>query len=173
MLIGYASNGYGHEALELFELMRIRGIKPSQRTFVGVLSACCHTGLVQEGLTWFHRMQDFSVSPSAEHYACVTDLLVRASRLDEAVEFIENMPFKADTVSWTTVVGGCKAQGNKALMQKVAKRLMEMELPHSSLYVQLSSMLAAQGDWIKSEEMRGMMYERRITKNPGYSWIDN
>lgn len=173
MLIGYASNGYGHEALELFELMRIRGIKPSQRTFVGVLSACCHTGLVQEGLTWFHRMQDFSVSPSAEHYACVTDLLVRAGRLDEAVEFIENMPFKADTVSWTTVVGGCKAQGNKALMQKVAKRLMEMELPHSSLYVQLSSMLAAQGDWIKSEEMRGMMYERRITKNPGYSWIDN
>ncbi|KAG8062635.1 hypothetical protein GUJ93_ZPchr0003g16830 [Zizania palustris] len=174
MLIGYASNGYGHEALELLELMKSKGIKPSERTFIGVLSACCHSGFVKEGLTWFHRMQkDFNVSPSAEHYACVTNLLVRAGRLDEAVEFIENMPFKADAVSWTTVVGGCKAQGNEALMQKLAKKLTDMESTHPSLYVQLSSGLAAQGDWVKSAEMRSMMRERRITKNPGYSWIDS
>lgn len=178
MLIGYASNGHGHKALELLELMRARGIRPTERTFVGVLSACCHSGLVEEGLTWFKQMQeDFYVKPSAEHYACVTDLLVRAGRLDEAFEFIENMPFTADTVSWTTVVGGCKAQGNEALMQKMAKRLKEMEQsgssPHSSLYVQLSSVLAAQGDWAKSAEMRGTMRERKIAKNPGYSWIDS
>ncbi|KAL5218444.1 hypothetical protein ABZP36_019128 [Zizania latifolia] len=174
MLIGYASNGYGHEALELLEVMKSKGIKPSERTFIGVLSACCHSGFVKEGLTWFHRMQeDFNVSPSAEHYACVTNLLVRAGRLDEAVEFIENMPFKADAVSWTTVAGGCKAQGNEALMQKLAKKLTEMESTHPSLYVQLSSGLAAQGDWVKSAEMRSMMRERRITKNPGYSWIDS
>ncbi|KAF0922165.1 hypothetical protein E2562_027767 [Oryza meyeriana var. granulata] len=174
MLIGYASNGYGHEALELLELMKTKGIRASERTFIGVLSACCHSGLVKEGLTWFHQMQaDFSVSPSAEHYACVTDLLVRAGRLEEAVEFIENMPFKADAVSWTTVIGGCKAQGNDAMMQKVVKKLTEMESSHPSLYVQLSSGLAAQGDWVKSAEMRSMMCERRITKNPGYSWIDS
>ncbi|KAG8089249.1 hypothetical protein GUJ93_ZPchr0011g28191 [Zizania palustris] len=167
MLIGYASNGYGHEALELLELMKSKGIKPSERTFIGVLSACCHSGFVEEGLTWFHQMQkDFNVSPSAEHYACVTNLLVRAGRLDEAVEFIENMPFKADAVSWTTVIGGCKAQGNEALMQKLAKKLTDMESTHPSLYVQLSSGLAAQGDWVKSAEMRSMMRERRITKNP-------
>uniref|UniRef100_A0A0D9X793 Pentatricopeptide repeat-containing protein n=1 Tax=Leersia perrieri TaxID=77586 RepID=A0A0D9X793_9ORYZ len=174
MLIGYASNGYGHEALGFFELMKTKGIIPSERTFIGVLSACCHSGLVNEGLAWFYRMQeDFSVSPSAEHYACVTDLLVRAGRLEEAVEFIENMPFKPDAVSWTTVIGGCKAQGNEAVMQKVVKKLMEMESSHPSLYVQLSSALAAQGDWVKSAEMRSMMRERRITKNPGYSWIDS
>uniref|UniRef100_A0A0E0KFE0 Uncharacterized protein n=1 Tax=Oryza punctata TaxID=4537 RepID=A0A0E0KFE0_ORYPU len=158
MLIGYASNGYGHEALELLELMKTKGIKSSERTFIAVLSACCHSGLVKEGLTWFHRMQaDFSVSPSAEHYACVTDLLVRAGRLEEAVEFIENMPFKADAVSWTTVIGGCKAQGNEAMMRKVAKKLMEMESSHPSLYVQLSSGLAALGDWTKSAEIRSMI----------------
>ncbi|XP_047052361.1 putative pentatricopeptide repeat-containing protein At1g77010, mitochondrial [Lolium rigidum] len=177
MLIGYASNGHGHKALELLELMKVRGIRPTERTFVGVLSACCHSGLVEEGLTWFKQMQeDFCVSPSAEHYACVTDLLVRAGRLDEAVEFIENMPFKADPISWTTIVSGCKAQGNEALTHKMAKRLTEMgksESPHSSLYVQLSSVLAAQGDWVKSEEMRGLMRERRIAKKPGYSWIDS
>ncbi|KAL6657629.1 hypothetical protein ACP70R_005409 [Stipagrostis hirtigluma subsp. patula] len=175
MLLGYASNGYGHEALQLLELMQSWGIKPSERTFVAVLSACCHSGLVEEGLRWFQRMQeDFGVSPSAEHYACVTDLLVRAGRLDEAVDLIENMPFQADTLSWTSVVGGCKAQGNEAVMHKVAKKLMKMEMsPHSSLYVQLSSMLAAQGEWVKSAEVRGLMHDRRITKNPGYSWIDS
>ncbi|KAL6878197.1 hypothetical protein ACP4OV_012367 [Aristida adscensionis] len=175
MLLGYASNGYGHEALELLKLMQIRGIKPSERTFVAVLSACCHSGLVEEGLRWFHRMQeDFGVNPSAEHYSCVIDLLVRAGRLDEAVDFIENMPFQADTLSWTSVVGGCKAQGNEALMHRVAKKLMKIDVaPHSSLYVQLSSMLAAQGDWVKSAEIRGMMHDRRITKNPGCTWIDS
>ncbi|KAJ1296614.1 hypothetical protein BS78_01G315300 [Paspalum vaginatum] len=174
MLIGYASNGYGHEALELLKLMRSEGVKPSEQTFVGVLSACCHSGLVEEGLRWFHRMkEDFGMNPSAEHYSCVTDLLVRAGRLDEAVEFIESMPFKADTISWTSVVGGCKAQGNEALLHKLANKLLKTGVsPHSSLYVQLSSTLAAQGDWAKSAEIRSMMHERRISKNPGYSWID-
>uniref|UniRef100_A0A0D3FRD6 Sec16 central conserved domain-containing protein n=1 Tax=Oryza barthii TaxID=65489 RepID=A0A0D3FRD6_9ORYZ len=145
MLIGYASNGYGHEALELLELMKTKGIKPSERTFIAVLSACCHSGLVKEGLTWFHRMKaDFSVSPSAEHYACVTDLLVRAGRLEESVEFIENMPFEADAVSWTTVIGGCKAQGNEAMMQKVAKKLMEMESSHPSFALSYFHVLCCQ-----------------------------
>lgn len=175
MLIGYASNGYGYGALELLKLMQSRGVKPSERTFVGVLSACCHSGLVEEGLKWFYRMkEDFGVSPSAEHYACVIDLLVRAGRLDEAVEFIENMPFKADAISWTSIIGGCKAQGNEALLHKVAKKLMETEVsPHSSLYVQLSSTLATQGDWAKSAEIRSVMRDRRISKNAGYSWIDS
>lgn len=175
MLIGYASNGYGYGALELLKLMQSRGVKPSERTFVGVLSACCHSGLVEEGLKWFYRMkEDFGVSPSAEHYACVIDLLVRAGRLDEAVEFIENMPFKADAISWTSIIGGCKAQGNDALLHKVAKKLMETEVsPPSSLYVQLSSTLAAQGDWAKSAEIRSVMRDRRISKNAGYSWIDS
>nr|AAO37943.1 hypothetical protein [Oryza sativa Japonica Group] len=145
MLIGHASNGYGHEALELLELMKTKGIKPSERTFIAVLSACCHSGLVKEGLTWFHRMQaDFSVSPSAEHYACVTDLLVRAGRLEESVEFIENMPFEADAVSWTTVIGGCKAQGNEAMMRKVAKKLMEMESSHPSFTLSYFHVLCCQ-----------------------------
>lgn len=174
MLIGYASNGYGLEALKLLDLMQNRGLKPSERTFVGVLSACCHSGLVEEGLRWFYRMkEDFGVSPSAEHYACVTDLLVRAGRLDEAVEFIENMPFKADAISWTSIIGGCKAQGNEALLDKVANKLMETGLStHSSLYVQLSSTLAAHGDWDKSAEIRSMMHDRRISKNAGCSWVD-
>ncbi|XP_066378161.1 putative pentatricopeptide repeat-containing protein At1g77010, mitochondrial [Miscanthus floridulus] len=174
MLIGYAFNGYGLEALKLLNLMQSRGLKPSERTFVGVLSACCHSGLVEEGLRWFYRMkEDFGVSPSAEHYACVTDLLVRAGRLDEAVEFIENMPFKADSISWTSIIGACKAQGNEALLHKVANKLMETEVsPHSSLYVQLSSTLAALGDWDKSAEIRSMMHDRRISKNAGCSWID-
>ena len=67
--------------------------------------------------------EDFGMSPSVGHYVCVTDLLVRAGQLDEAVEFIKNMPFKADAISWTSIIGGCKAQGNEALLHKVANKL--------------------------------------------------
>jgi hypothetical protein len=84
-----------------------------------------------------------------------------------------SIPFKADSISWTSIIGACKAQGNEALLHKVANKLMETEVsPHSSLYVQLSSTLAALGDWDKSAEIRSMMHDRRISKNAGCSWID-
>jgi pentatricopeptide repeat protein len=105
-----------HDVLELIKLMQSRGIKTK-----GSDICCCSFCMLEEGLRWFHRMQeDFSVSPSAEQYACLTGLLVHAGQLDEAVNFIENMTFKAVALSWTEIVRGCKAPGSEALLQKLA-----------------------------------------------------
>ncbi|XP_072971702.1 putative pentatricopeptide repeat-containing protein At1g77010, mitochondrial [Typha angustifolia] len=174
MLVGYASNGHGSEVLELFHAMRNAGMKPNEVTFIGVLSGCCHSGLVEEGLKWFHRMkQDYGINPTVEHYSCIGDLLVRAGRLEEAIDFIDKMPYKADVSLWTCVLGGCKAHGNEALASRVVERIVELDPKQSGPYVQLSSVFAARGEWEKSAIVRGMMQERRVTKNPGYSWIDS
>uniref|UniRef100_A0A804IF83 Pentatricopeptide repeat-containing protein n=1 Tax=Musa acuminata subsp. malaccensis TaxID=214687 RepID=A0A804IF83_MUSAM len=173
MLMGYASNGYAIEVLELFESMGSAGVSPNEVTFIAVLSACCHSGLVEKGLMWFRRMKvDYCIEPTAEHYSCVVDLLVRAGRLEESINFIDTMPFKPDASMWTSVLGGCKAHGDEVLGSKVAERLIELNPQHSGPFLQLSSIYAAHGEWENSAQVRQMMNDRRINKNPGYSWID-
>eukprot|EP01018_Ginkgo_biloba_P019477 Gb_00849 [translate_table: standard] len=97
MIVGYAMNGYGKEALQLFEQMKLSHAKPDHVTFVGVLSACCHAGLVHDGWEYFNCMsRDHNITPKLEHYCCMVDLLGRAGHLDEAQDFINRMPLKPD-----------------------------------------------------------------------------
>ncbi|XP_042463022.1 putative pentatricopeptide repeat-containing protein At1g77010, mitochondrial [Zingiber officinale] len=175
MLMGYASNGYAIQVIELFETLRnAAGVCPNEVTFIAVLSACCHCGLVEEGLRWFHRMKvDYRIEPVVEHYSCVVDLLVRAGRLEESIEFIDAMPFKADASMWTSVLGGCKAHGDEVLGSKVAERLLEHNPQDAGPFLQLSSIYAACGEWESSAQFRQMMLNRKISKSPGYSWIDS
>ncbi|KAJ0972090.1 hypothetical protein J5N97_020049 [Dioscorea zingiberensis] len=174
MLMGYSMNGYGIEVLQLFEVMRSAGVHPNEVSFIAVLSGCCHCGILEEGLTWFQTMkEDYGIEPVVEHYSCMVDLLVRAGRLEEAVNFIEQMPFEADASMWTSVLGGCKAQGDELLASRLAKKLMELNPQQSGPYVQLSGLYASHGEWERSTLMRRMMHEKRINKKPGYSWIDN
>ncbi|OAY83249.1 putative pentatricopeptide repeat-containing protein, mitochondrial, partial [Ananas comosus] len=174
MLMGFASNGYGSEVLELFEAMRSEGIRLNEVTFIALLSGCCHCGLIEEGLRWFNKMEeDYGIEPLVEHYSCIVDLFVRAGRLEEAVDFIENMPFRADVSMWTSVLGGCKARGDEALASKVVQRLVEIDYENASHYVQLASVFASSGEWERSAQVRRMMHDRNIAKNPGHSWLEH
>ncbi|PKA58380.1 Putative pentatricopeptide repeat-containing protein [Apostasia shenzhenica] len=173
MLMGCASNGLGTEALELFEAMRSNGVSPNDVTFLAILSCCCHCGLLEEGLRLFHSMKnEFGINPSIEHYSCVVDLLVRGGRINEAIDFIDGMPFKPDASMLTSVLGGCKACGHELLGIKVAQRIMELNPSQSVPYVQISSIYAANENWNRSEGVWLMMRDKMIKKNPGFSWID-
>ena len=92
MLMGYATNGYGIETMDLFNQMRFSGVSPSDITFIGVLSACDHCGLVEEAQKWFHAMKhEYHIDPDIKHYSCMVDLFARAGCLDEALSLIEQM----------------------------------------------------------------------------------
>ncbi|XP_058097386.1 putative pentatricopeptide repeat-containing protein At1g77010, mitochondrial [Magnolia sinica] len=174
MLMGYATNGYGKEALKLFEDMRNAGVRPNDITFVGVLSGCSHSGLVEEGLRWFHAMKNnYHIDPMVEHYSCMIDLFARAGCLEEAMDFIDKMPFKADVSMWSSVLRGCKACGNESLGRKAAEQLIKLDPENSGAYVQLSNIYAARGEWERSALVRNMMLERRVRKKPGCSWVDD
>ncbi|KAL6962292.1 hypothetical protein U1Q18_037249 [Sarracenia purpurea var. burkii] len=171
MLIGYATNGYGIEALKLFDEMRRAGVVPTDITFTGVFSACDHCGLVEEGQKWFYVMkQYYYIDPGIEHYSCMVDLFSRAGLLEEAINLIEEIPFEVDAGMWSSVLRGCVAHGNKILGKKVVQKITDLDPENSSAFMQLSSIFATSGEWERSAQIRKFMRDKRIQKDPGCSW---
>lgn len=173
MIAGYAMNGHGKEAIKLFQQMQQSSTKPNHITFVGVLSACCHAGLVDDGWQYFHCMvRDYHIMPYMEHYCCMVDLLGRAGFLDEAEDFINKMPLKPDTSIWASLLGACTIHSNIDLGERVAECLFELEPKNPAHYVLLSNLYAVAGRWDDKEKVRRMMKDRTVKKTPGRSWIE-
>eukprot|EP01018_Ginkgo_biloba_P019613 Gb_41545 [translate_table: standard] len=173
MIIGYAMHGWGVEALRLFEDMQHYGRNPDHVTFIGVLSACCHSGLVDDGWKYFQHMKGYyHITPEVEHYGCMVDLLGRAGRLEEAHDFVNKMPIKADVAIWKSLLAACRIHANIELGEHAAECLLELDPKIPAPYVLLSNIYAAAGRWDDIERVRKMMKDRRVKKNPGCSWIE-
>ncbi|KAG9450912.1 hypothetical protein H6P81_010877 [Aristolochia fimbriata] len=144
----YRILGFGDEALNLFSVMELYGYKSDDISFIGVLSACSHSGLVEEGRKFFKCMTEkYKVSPRMEHYACTVDLLARAGYLDEALEFVKQLPTKPSVSVVESLTGACRVHGNTALMEEIAGLVAELEPKSSDSYAMLSSVYAAAGRW--------------------------
>ncbi|KDP36856.1 hypothetical protein JCGZ_08147 [Jatropha curcas] len=173
MISGVSQNGYGREALELFEEMRREGTKPDDVTFVNVLSACSHMGLVERGWVYFKMMLDeFGIVPGVEHYACMVDVLSRAGNLSEAKEFIESAKVDHGLCLWRILLGACRNYHNYELGAYAGEKLMELGSQESSAYVLLSSIYTALNRPEDVERIRSMMRIRGVSKEPGCSWIE-
>lgn len=172
VLAGCAQHGFGKEAIEIFEQMKYEGALPNHISFVGLLCACSHAGLVDEGWHYFNSMsRDYGIMPSEGHYACMVDLLGRAGHLYEAEAFIENMPIEPDSVVWGALLGACRIHQNVEVGRRVAERLFQLEPQNSGNYVLLSNIYASIGMWDEVGEVRKLMKDRGVTKEPGFSWI--
>ncbi|XP_061355260.1 pentatricopeptide repeat-containing protein At4g13650 [Gastrolobium bilobum] len=173
MITGYSQHGYGFEALRLFEDMKQLGVLPNHVTFVGVLSACSHVGLVDEGIRYFQSISEVhSLVPKPEHYACIVDLLGRSGLLSRARRFIEEMPIQPDAMVWRTLLSACIVHKNLDIGEFAASHLLELEPKDSATYVLLSNMYAVTGKWGCRDRAREMMKDRGVKKEPGRSWIE-
>ncbi|ERN19002.1 hypothetical protein AMTRI_Chr10g8520 [Amborella trichopoda] len=173
MIGSFAMHGHGRAALRLFSQMQATDIPPNSVTFIGVLAACSHTGLVEEGVQCFATMQDeYRISPSADHYACMVDLLGRAGRLEEAHELLKTMPIKPHAGVWGALLGACRIHGNANLAEVAAKHLFEVEPDGIGNYVLLSNIYAAAKRWDDVRRVRKEMRGRGLRKNPGCSWVE-
>lgn len=173
MISGLSHNGRGNEALELFEEMRLEGTKPDNVTFVNVLSACSHMGLVEKGWGYFKMMSDeFGIVPGVEHYACMVDVLSRAGKLKEAREFIESATIDHGMCLWRILLSACRNYRDYELGAYAGEKLMELGSQESSAYVLLSSIYTALGQPEDVERVRRLMSLRGVNKEPGCSWIE-
>lgn len=173
MIVGYAQNGHGTEALEVFQEMLASGEKPDHVTMIGVLSACSHAGLVHEGRQYFHSMsKDYGLEPMKDHYTCMVDLLGRAALLNEAKNLIESMPISPDGIVWGSLLAACKVHGDIHLGKYVAEKLLEIDPHNSGPYVLLSNMYAERGHWRDVKRIRTLMRQRGVIKQPGCSWVE-
>ncbi|XP_020590747.1 pentatricopeptide repeat-containing protein At4g14820 [Phalaenopsis equestris] len=173
MITGLAMHGEGRSALELFNEMKAMGFEPNGVTFVGLLYACSHSGMVEEGRCMFKMMiHEHGIEPKHEHYGCLVDLLGRAKLLQEAHELIESMPFQPNVVEWGSLLWACQIHGNIVLGKLAAKKLLELDPGHDGAYVLLSNIYAKANRWEKVEEVRRLMKDRAVPKEKGYSWIE-
>ncbi|CAA7013452.1 unnamed protein product [Microthlaspi erraticum] len=171
MIMGYAAHGETEEALGCFRRMRESGVRPNNVTFVGVLSACVHGGLVEEGRVYFDMMKsEFGLEPGLLHYGCVVDLLSRDGRLEEAKEVVEGMPMKANVVVLGCLMGGCEKFGDVEMAEWVARRMVELEPWNDGVYVVLANVYAFRGMWSEVERVRKMMKTTNVAKIPAYSF---
>ncbi|KAK2989756.1 hypothetical protein RJ640_030249 [Escallonia rubra] len=173
LIQGLASNGQGKKTLKLFKLMLKRNIEPNDVTFIGVLCACSHAGLVDEGRHFFVSMsRDFGIEPRIEHYGCMVDMLGRAGLIEEAYQFIKNMPVKPNAIIWRTMLASCRVHKNVEIGEKSLKHLVKLEPTHSGDYILLSNIYASVGRWEDALRVRSEMKERGIKKTPGCSLIE-
>ncbi|KAF9614679.1 hypothetical protein IFM89_019807 [Coptis chinensis] len=172
MIGGYAMHGQAEEALKLFSKMSRIGIRPNGVTFIGLLHACSHMGLVDEGRGFFSSMtKDYEIIPQIEHYGCMVDLLSRSGLLQEAHEFIKNMPIKANGVVWGALLGGCKVHKNVELAEEAIKHLLVLDPLNDGYYVVLSNVYADAERWEDAARVRMLMRDQGVKKTPGWSSI--
>ncbi|GAY46327.1 hypothetical protein CUMW_096210 [Citrus unshiu] len=173
MICGYAHHGLGEEALKVFENMELENVKPNHATFISVLRACAHIGLVEKGLHYFNVMlSDYSLHPQLEHYSCMVDILGRSGQLNKALKLIQEMPFEADDVIWRTLLSICKIHGNVEVAEEAASSLLQLDPQDSSTYILLSNIYADAGMWDKLSYTRRLMRQNKVRKEPGCSWIE-
>lgn len=171
---GLAVHGYAKEALAMFSRMEKEKIKPNRVTFISVLTACTHAGLVEEGRKRFLSMTNkYYIAPEVEHYGCLVDLLSKAGLLEEALELIRRMKFKPNSVIWGALLGGCKIYRKLEIAQIAVSELSELEPYNSGYYNLLVNMYAEVRRWGEVAKIRATMKELGLEKRcPGSSWIE-
>ncbi|XP_071720462.1 pentatricopeptide repeat-containing protein At4g21065 [Rutidosis leptorrhynchoides] len=173
LIVGLAMNGYGIEAINLFKELERKQLKPSEITFVGVLYACSHCGMVDEGFTYFKRMkEEFGIEPRIEHHGCMVDLLGRSGRVKQAYEYIIDMPIKPNAVIWRTLLGACTIYKDTDLAEFARAQLLQLEPNHSGDYVLLSNLYASERRWSDVSKVRKTMLQQGIQKSPGHSLVE-
>ncbi|KAK9135419.1 hypothetical protein Syun_014749 [Stephania yunnanensis] len=173
IISGHGIHGHGEKSLELFKEMQDEGVEPDFVTFISVLSACSHSGLVEHGRHYFTLMQEkYGIKPILKHYGCMVDLLGRAGHLDAAYEFIKEMPFQPDSSIWGALLAACRIHGNVELGKVASNQLFVVDSENVGYYVLLSNIYANIGKWDGVDEVRSLANDRGLRKTPGWSSIE-
>lgn len=169
MINGLAMHGLAVDAISMFSEMKRENITPDIVTFIGIIKACSHCGLVEKGRKYFDMMKDFSIQPQLEHYGAMVDLLARAGLLEEARAMIKEMPMEPDAVIWRTLLSACRTHKNPELGEFVVGKMKNLS---SGDYVLLSNIYCSTMGWDNAETVRYAMNKKRVHKSIGKSWVE-
>ncbi|XP_010543286.1 PREDICTED: pentatricopeptide repeat-containing protein At2g35030, mitochondrial [Tarenaya hassleriana] len=172
MIAAYAHHGHGKEAIELYNQMRKNGFKPNEVTYLNLLSACSHSGLVDKGMNFFEELvKDGSLQLREDHITCLVDLCGRAGRLKDVLEFINRVGIKPSGSIWGALLSACSVHGEAGIAKEVEQRVLVTGQGDAGTYMLLSNIYASCGKWKEAAGMRLRMKEKGMKKQPGCSWI--
>lgn len=172
MMVACAQHAHTRRVFDLLEKMGNEGMKPNFITFLCILYACSHAGLVKEGKHYFAKMKEYGIEPGSQHYASMVDLLGRAGKLQEALKLIEEMPMQVTEAVWGAFLTGCRIHGNTELAGSVADRVFELGNVSPGLHMLVSNAYAASGRFQDAARARKMLRDRGQKKETGLSWVE-
>ncbi|KAM3378172.1 pentatricopeptide repeat-containing protein [Capsicum galapagoense] len=173
IIAAYARHGNGYRALQLYEEMSSDGVDPTDVTFISLLHACSHVGLVNKGMEFFESMQSiYGMTPRMEHYAAVVDLLGRAGLLSEAKSFIAGIPVKPDILIWQALLGACSIHGNAEIGKYAADQWLLTSPDNPVPFVLLANIYSSRERWKERARTIRKMKETGVAKETGTSWIE-
>ncbi len=173
ILGGCAMHGHGKEALKHFEQMCEEGVHPDDITFVCLLSACSHAGLVDEGMCCYASMIEvYMISATLEHYTCMVDLLSHAGHLQEAENIIKVMPCRPHVTVWMALLSACRIHGSVEMGEHIAKVVLELEPENAAVHVLLSNIYAAAGSRHLCKNVQRQRKQQGLKEQPGRTWIE-
>lgn len=173
IIVGMAQHGQGKEALSLYDEMVKDGVKPNEVTFLGLIYACSHVGLVSNGRHFFNLMvREYGMRPSLHHYTCLLDVLSRSGHLDEAEKLLKTMPYNPDEAAWAALLSACRKHKNIEVAVRVADHLLCLGPEDPSSYILLSNTYAAASMWDNVSKVRKLMSIMDLKREPGYSCIE-
>ncbi|KAF5178944.1 Pentatricopeptide repeat-containing protein [Thalictrum thalictroides] len=174
MIMGLAMHGHGKEALNMFsQMQRDESVSPDHITYLGVLSACSHAGLVDEGYKHFNSMSDvYGLVPMEEHYGCMVDILSRAGKLMEAECLVKTMPINPSVAVWGSLLNGCEIHDNVDLAEQIENHITKLKPQGSGIYVLLANIYAKAGRWQGVKRVRDLMRHNGFRRTYGWSSIE-
>ncbi|KAI4346055.1 hypothetical protein L6164_013137 [Bauhinia variegata] len=173
MISAYGMHGHSKEVLKLFDQMKSAKIVPDEITFTSILSACSHSGLIEEGLQAFRTMvKEYCIVPCEVHYSCIVDLLSRAGRLKDAYDLTKCMPSKHSSSALVALLSACRLYGDTEMGEVIGKQILKLEPDNSSSYYLVSNLYAERGKWDEVASIRTKTRERGIKRTTGYSSIE-
>lgn len=153
------------EALAYFEQMEEAGAEPDKITFVSVLSACAHLGLVKDGERLFALMcEKYKIKPIMEHYGCMVNLYGRAGLIKKAYSVIvDGMNSEAaGPTLWGALLYACFLHGDATIGEIAANRLFDLEPDNEHNFVLLMRIYENAGRLEHMERVRMMLVDRGL-----------
>lgn len=173
MIAAFARHGNGYKALQLYEEMKKEGMEPTDITFLSLLHACSHVGLIDEGIKFIESMvKVYGINPRPEHYACIIDMLGRKGLLKEARSFIERLSVKPDILIWQALIGACSIRGESETGKYAADQLISTAPENPTPYILMANIYSSEGKWKERAKTIKRMKEVGVTKGTGISWIE-
>ncbi|KAK2976063.1 hypothetical protein RJ640_024791 [Escallonia rubra] len=173
MIAAFARHGNSSRAFQLYEEMKVEGLEPTDVTFLSLLHACSHVGLVGKGIEFVELMErEFGLTPRMEHYACVVDMLGRAGLLNEAKTFIESLPSNPGILVWQALLGACSFCGDSEMGKYAADKLFLLAPDSPAPYILLANIYSGRGRWKERARTIRRMKDMGVTKETGISWVE-
>ncbi|KAJ4975385.1 hypothetical protein NE237_000491 [Protea cynaroides] len=174
MICGLAQNGCAEEALSMFEKMKEAGVRPNEITFTGILSACAHAGLVDEGRKYFYSMvEEYGLAPRIQNYGCMVDLLGKAGLLEEAYKVIKTMKLEPNVIVWSSFLAACKLHKQFEMGERVIEQVLQVVRPENDggVYSLICDIYVLNEKWDEAERVRDSMINQNVKKVRGSSFI--